>query len=125
MDANCHQLSLKISGSKAIPDGAYQFLQTDDPQIIMVRDSNGERTLGYFVQNNGGGGLKYFSDLDQAQAYEHEGDTARTAGKVVVGVLLVAALVALVGVAAAADANANKVTTQCSTFGNSTTCTSR
>jgi hypothetical protein len=122
MDASCHQLLLKISGSNAIPDGAYQFLQTDDPRIIMVRDGDGVRTLGYFAQNNGGGGFKYFSDLQQAQTFEHQGDAARTAGKVVVGAILVAALVALVGAAAAADANANRVTTRCSSGGNSTTC---
>jgi len=40
-------------------------------------------------------------------------------------VLLVAALVALEAGAAAADANANRVTTTCSSLGNSTTCTSR
>ena len=125
MDSGCHQLQLKITGSKAIPDGGYQFLQTDDPHIMMVRDFEGIRTLGYFAKNNGGGGLKFFPDLQQAQVYEHKGDTARTAGKVVVGVLLVAALVALVGAAAAADANANRVTTTCSSVGDSTTCTSR
>ena len=83
------------------------------------------RTLGYFAKNNGGGGLKFFADLQEAQSYEHEGDTARTVGKVAVGVLLVAALVALAAGAAASEANANRVTTTCSSFGNSTTCTSR
>lgn len=86
MDAGCQQISLKISGSKVIPDGGYQFLKTDDPHIIMVRDYEGTRTLGYFVQNNGGGKFQLFQDLQQAQAYEHQGDAARTAGKVVVGV---------------------------------------
>ena len=125
MDATCHQLQLKIIGSKTLPDGGYQFLQTDDPHILMVRDYDGERTLGYFAQNNGGGGLQFFPDLQQAQSYEHKGDAARTAGKIAVGVLLVAALVALAAGAAAADANANRVTTTCSSLGNSTTCTSR
>jgi len=125
MDTGCNQLQLKIIGSKAIPDGGYQFLKTDDPHILMVRDYEGARTLGYFARNNGGGGLKFFPDLQQAQSFEHQGDTARTAGKVAVGVLLVAALMALAAGAAAADANANRVTTTCSSFANSTTCTSR
>jgi hypothetical protein len=125
MDTECHQVQLKITGSKALPDGGYQFLQTDDPHILMVRDYEGTRTLGYFAKNNGGGGLKFFADLQEAQSYEHEGDTARTVGKVAVGVLLVAALVALAAGAAASEANANRVTTTCSSFGNSTTCTSR
>jgi hypothetical protein len=123
MDAGCQQIALKITGSKAIPDGGYQFLKTSDPHIIMVRDYTGTETLGYFVQNNGGGAFQMFRDLQQAQAYEHQGDAGRTAGKVVVGVLLVAALVALVGVAAAADANANRVTTRCTSAINTTTCT--
>ena len=126
MDTECHQLQLKIIGSKALPDGGYQFLQTDDPHILMVRDYEGSQTLGYFAKNNGGsGGLKFFPDLQQAQSYEHEGDAARTAGKIAVGVILVAALVALAAGAAAADANANRVTTTCSSAGDSTTCTSR
>jgi len=125
MDGECHQLQLKISGSKTLPDGGYQFLQTDDPHILMVRDYEGTRTLGYFAKNNGGGGMKFFPDLQQAQSYEHKGDAARTAGKVAVGVLLLGALVALAAGAAAADANANRVTTTCSSFGDSTTCTSR
>jgi hypothetical protein len=125
MDAGCKQLSIKISGSKTVPDGTYQFLQTDDPHIIMVRDSEGARPLGYLARNNGGGVLKFFPELQDAQDYEHKGDAARTAGKVVGGALLVAALAALFVVAAAAAANANRVTTTCSTFGNTTTCTSR
>lgn len=128
MDATCHQLTLKISGSKTVPDGTYQFLQTDDPHIIIVHNGEGTSTLGYFAKNNGGGQMKFFPDLQEAQTFEHEGDAARTAGKVVVGALLVTALAALVvGAAAAqasANARANRVTTNCTSVGANTTCTS-
>jgi hypothetical protein len=128
MESGCRQMLLRISGSKLIPDGAYQFLQTiDDPHVIIVRDGEGARTLGYFVQNNGGGAFKLFPNLQEAEAFEHQGDAARTAGKVagevVVGTLLVAAIGALVVGAAAVDAQANSTTTSCSTRGNNTTCT--
>jgi hypothetical protein len=108
IDAGCRQLSLKIMGSKAIPDGGYQFIQTDDPHVIMVRDYEGVRILGYLAQNNGGGVLRYFSDLQEAQTFEHQGDAGRTAGKIVVGTILVAALAALVGAVAITNANANR-----------------
>jgi hypothetical protein len=131
---NCKDVRLQISGSKVLADGSYQLLQTDDPKLMMVRDSEGTAILGYLVTNTSGaqfftdqedarsGGAQFFPDLQQAQAYEHKGDTARTVGKVVVGVLLVGALVVLVGAAAAADAQADTVTTRCSSVGNSTTC---
>ncbi len=127
MESGCGQMLLRISGSKVIPDGAYQFLQTDDPRVVMVRDGQGTRTLGYFVQNNGGGTFKLFADLAQAEEFEHQGDAARTAGsvagKVAVGALLVTAVAALVVGAAAVDAEANSTTTRCSSTANSTTCT--
>jgi len=122
LNSNCSNMYLKISGSKVVPDGSYQLLQTDDPKVVMVREDKGGRTLGYLAKNTGG--MRFFSDLQQAQAYEHQGDTARTVGKVVVGTLLIGALVVLVGAAAVADARANTVTTRCSSVGNSTTCTS-
>jgi len=132
---NCKNVQLQISGSKVLSDGTYQLLQTDDPKLTMVRDSEGTSTLGYLVTNAGSaqflagqedarsGDAHFFPDLQQAQKYEHKGDTARTVGKVVVGALLVGALVVLVGAAAAADARANTVTTRCSSAGSSTTCT--
>lgn len=135
LSENCRNVRLQISGSKVLPDGSYQLLQTDDPKLMMVRDIEGASVIGYLVTNTGGaqfftgdedsrsaGGARFFPDLQQAQAYEHKGDTARTVGKVVLGVLLVGALVVLVGAAAAADEQANTVTTRCSTVGNSTTC---
>jgi len=123
LNEKCSDVHLQISESKVFPDGAYQLLQTDDPMLIMVRDVEGTRTLGYLAKNHGGGS-QFFPDLQQAQAYEHKGDTARTIGKVVGGTLLVAALVVLAGAAAAADARANTVTTRCTSYRNSTTCTS-
>jgi hypothetical protein len=134
MAQNCKDVRLQISGSKILFDGTYQLLQTDDPKLMMVRDSEGTSILGYLVTNTSGahfftdqedkqsGGAQFFSNLQQAEAYEHRGDNARSVGKVVVGVLLVGALVVLVGAAAAADAQANTVTTRCTSIGNSTTC---
>jgi hypothetical protein len=131
---NCKNVHLQIIGSQILSDGSYQLLQTDDPKLMMVRDSEGTSILGYLVTNGGGaefftnqgdaqsGGAQFFPDLQEAQAYEHKGDTARTVGKVVVGVLLVGALAVLVGAAAAADAQADTVTTRCTSAGNSTTC---
>ncbi|HEY9158135.1 hypothetical protein [Candidatus Binatus sp.] len=121
LNTACSNVRLQITGSKVMADGTYQLLQTDDPKIMMVRDGEGTRTLGYFAKN--GGGSQFFPDLQQAQAYEHQGETAKAVGKVVGGTLLVAALVVLAGAAAAADARANAVTTRCSSVGNSTTCT--
>lgn len=129
----CKNVRLQISGSQLLSDGSYQLLQTDDPKLMMVRAGEGTSILGYLVTNTGGaqfftdqdarsGGAQFFATLQQAQAYEHKGDTARTVGKVVLGVLLVGALVVLVGAAAAADAQADTVTTRCYSAGNSTTC---
>ncbi|MGA9722903.1 MAG: hypothetical protein WBQ86_10630 [Candidatus Binatus sp.] len=123
LNEKCSNMHLSISGSQVFADGAYELLQSDDPQLMMVRDGSGERTLGYLAKNHGGSS-KFFPDLQEAQEYEHKGDTARTVGKVVGGTLLVAAIVVLAGAAAAADAQANTVTTRCHTWGSNTTCTS-
>jgi hypothetical protein len=132
LNSACSNIRLNISGSKILADGSYRLFQTDDPKLMMVRDGEGSQILGYLASNNGSaqfltaqgepGGAKYFADLQQAQAFEHKGDTARTVGKVVVGALLVTALVVLVGASAAAAARSDTVTTRCSSFGNTTTC---
>ena len=101
MDSDCKQMVLKVRGSNLVPNGSYQFLQTDDPQIKMVRESDGTRVLGYLAQNHGGGDYQFFPDLQQAEAYEHKGDAARTAGKVALGAVLVAGLLAVMALAAA------------------------
>jgi len=122
LDAGCRTLSFLIRGSGTLPDSSYQLLQTDDPKIIMVRDSTGKKTLGYLSNNSK---IRFFPSLQQAQDYEHKGDAARTAGKIALGVLLIGALVAVAAAAGAAEAQSNSVTTTCSSLGNSTTCTSR
>ena len=124
IDNSCLNLILKVRNSAIYPDGTLRVLQTDDPNIFMVRDAEGTTILGYAAKDHGGT-WKFLPDLEQAQTFEHHGDTARTVGKVVLGVLLVAVLVAVLGAAAAADANANTVTTRCTSFGDSTTCTTR
>jgi hypothetical protein len=123
IDAKCSTLLVTSqtagSNSKSI---SFELVQTDDPNILMVRDESGDRTLGYFANNRGT--WKFLPDLAQAQAHEHKGDTLRTVGKVALGALLVSALVIVAVGAAEADARANTVTTRCTTFGMSTTCTS-
>ena len=122
MNAKCTDVTVQITKSSLLSDGSYQWLQTDDPKVIMVRDREGARILGYIATNHGGV-AQSFPDLTQAQEYEHKGDTARTVGKVALGALLVVGLVAVVGAAAAADAQSNKVTTRCVSGINSATCT--
>lgn len=122
MDSGCDQILLTISGSKTIPNGSYQLVKTDDPNIIAIRDKEGARILGYLARNNGGGKPQFFPDLDKARQFEHKGDAARTAGKIALGALLVAALAAIVVGTAAAEADANRTTTRCTTVGESTTC---
>jgi hypothetical protein len=127
INGNCSDLLIKISGSSKYPNGTtFQLLKTDDPNILMIRDADGTKVVGYVTRDHGGT-WKLLPDLEQAQAYEHQGDTARAVGKVALGALLVAALVVAIAGAGAAEAraNANTVTTQCTSFGNSTTCTSR
>ena len=123
-NANCSTALVKVRGSAAFPDGSYLFLKTDDPNIVRVQDAQGDRPIGYAARNHGGA-WSIQPDLQQAQAYEHKGDTARTVGKVLLAVLIVGLAVAVVGAAAAADARANTVTTRCSSFVNSTTCTTK
>ncbi len=107
-DDECTQGSFKIIDSKLMPDGAYEFIVTSDPHIYMVRDAEGARILGYLAKNDRTGQMLYVSDLKQAQTVDHQGDASRTAGKIALGALLVAALAALVVVAAAADAPASQ-----------------
>jgi hypothetical protein len=124
MNANCSTALVKLRGSAALPDGSYLFLKTDDPNIVRMQDAQGDRPIGYAARNHGGA-WSILPDLQQAQAYEHKGDTARTVGKVLLLVLVVGLAVAVVGAAAAANVNANTVTTRCSSFVNSTTCTTK
>lgn len=127
LNSDCSNLLLKVKGSAIYPDGALQVLKTDDPNIFMVKDGyEGTTILGYAAKDHGGT-WKYLPDLQQAQTYEHHGDTARTIGKVVLVVLLVGLFVAVLGAAAVADAqtNTNTVTTSCTSFGDTTTCTTR
>jgi hypothetical protein len=124
MNADCSTTLWKVRDSSVYPDGSYRVLKTDDPNVLLMQDVEGVKTIGYLAKNHGGV-WSLQPDLQQAQAYEHKGDTARTVGKVVLAALIVGVAVAAVGAAAAADANANTVTTRCSSFGNSTTCTTR
>ncbi len=123
----CTQFKVKVIGIPAMPEGIYQFVQSDDPKIVVVKNEEGTQTLGYLSSNwHGNGG--YYKTLQEAQAHEHEGDAWRTAGKVVLYTLLIVAVVGLVALAVAADSAPPPqptVTTTCSSFGYTTTCTSR
>jgi hypothetical protein len=95
----------------------------------MVRDGNGERTLGYLATNDHSKAVRYVQTIADATAFEHKGDTARTVGKVALYTLLIVGVVALVAAggyeAARENRAANTVTTTCRTFATVTTCTSQ
>jgi hypothetical protein len=129
LSAGCQNSKLKIIGSSKMPDGIYVLAITDDPNISMVRDSTGERTLGYLATNDHSKAVKYVQTIADATAFEHKGDTARKVGKAALYTLLIVGVVALVAAggyeAARANQAANTVTTTCQTFATTTTCTSR
>ena len=125
MDAQCQNLTGQIVGSTVIPDGTYQVIRTDDTRVAWVQQ-NGD-TVGYMVSRTGTDSA-FFKSLSEAQAYEHKGETIKLVGKIVLVTLLVGLVVfvAAAGAASASsEANANVITTRCSTFGVTTTCTSR
>lgn len=115
LDSACSQMSAKSHGSKAYPEGSFQIVKTDGPDVMMIRDFQGANVVG-FASRNHGGEWKVFPDLEQAQEFEHQGDTAtkvvKTAGDVVLGVLMVGLLVAVVGAAALLNARAHPVYTK-------------
>src|ERR1700722_3320777 len=63
---NCKNVRLQMSGSQVLSDGCYQLLQTDDPKLMMVRDSEGDSTLGYLATN--AGGAQFFTGQEDARA---------------------------------------------------------
>jgi hypothetical protein len=133
--SGCSEMIIKAQGLEKLPDGTplpastFRLLKTDDPRIAMVRDAENTKILGYIARNHDGT-VRLFPDLEKAQAFEHQGDAARTAGKIVVGALLITAVLGLVVLGAAAGASAassNQITTTCNSvgygFSSSTTCT--
>lgn len=141
MNADCSAMTFEVNGGAsktiALPQGGYQLLQTSDPRLVQVNDITGREQLGYLAKNNGedgakffpnlasDGGYKFFPDAQGAEAYEHKGDAARLAGKIVLYTLVGILLVGLIAVAVYADAQANTTTTTCTSNANSTTCKSR
>jgi hypothetical protein len=122
LNPKCTNATVQITRSSLLSDGTYQWLQTDDPKITMVRDRWGDGVLGYIATNHGGI-PQSFPTLAEAQEYEHKGDTARAVAKVALGAVVVVGLAAAVGAATAADERANTVTTRCVSAINSATCT--
>lgn len=122
-NADCSTVIVRVRHSPLYPDGTFQLLQTDDPNVLMLRDANGDKTVGYVARDHGGT-WKLLPDLQQARDYEHKGDTARKVGKILLGALLVGALIVALSAGAAAEARANTLTTTCTTLGKRTTCTS-
>jgi hypothetical protein len=101
----CTQFKVKITGTPQIPEGTYQFVLSDDPKIMVVKNEDGTQTVGYLSSNwNGHSG--YYKTLQEAEAHEHEGDAWRTAGKVALYTLLIVAVVGIVAVAAASGSAA-------------------
>jgi hypothetical protein len=129
LSANCQNAQFKIQGSGMMPDGDYMTANTDDANLVMVQDSSGDKTLGYLATNDHSHAVKYVPTITDANAWEHKGDTARTIGKVALYTLLIGIVVtaAVAGGYAAARENeqANTVTTTCTNYGFTTTCTSR
>ncbi len=103
INSKCATLLVKITrDGSASPAASLELVQTDDPNILMVRDQTGDRILGYMANNRGT--WKYLPDLAQAQAHEHKGDTLRTVGQVTLTALLVSALIVVIVAAAAVGA---------------------
>jgi hypothetical protein len=129
LTAGCQNAKFKIVGSAMMPDGDYMTATTDDPNIVMMRDSGGDQTLGYLATNDHSHSIKYVPTITDANAWEHKGDTARKVGKVALYTLLVSVVIvaAVAGGYAAARENErpNTVTTTCTNYGFTTTCTSR
>jgi hypothetical protein len=94
-----------------------------------VRNSGGDQTLGYLATNDHSHAIKYVSTITEANSWEHKGDTARMVGKVALYTLLVVAVVGVVAAGAYAGAReseqADTITTTCTNYGITTTCTSR
>jgi hypothetical protein len=124
MDPDCQNLTGQIVGSPVMADGTYQVIRTDDPRVAWIQQ--GGDTVGYMVSRTGTDSA-FFKSLSEAQAYEHKGETIKLVGKIILITLLVGIVVFAVaaGAASASEANSNVITTQCSTFGVTTTCTSR
>ena len=129
LSANCQNAQFKIQGSGMMPDGDYLTANTDDPNIVMVRDNGGDQTLGYLATNDHSHAVKYVTTITDANAWEHKGNTVRTVGKVALYMLLIGMIitapVAADYLAVREDEQASAVTTTCSNYGFTTTCTNR
>ncbi len=139
MVADCSSLRLQVHGTSKVvtlAPGGYQLLQTSDPRLVLVNDVTGRETIGYLGKNNGDNGNKFFPNLhddgaykffgseSEAVSYEHKGDGARLAGKIVLYTLAGVLILGLIVVAVYADQQANTITTTCTSNANSATCKS-
>jgi hypothetical protein len=122
MDPACQNLTGQIVGSTVIADGTYQVIRTDDPRVAWVQQAGD--TVGYLVSKTGTDAA-FFKSLSEAQAYEHKGETIKLVGKIILITLLIGLVVFVVAAGAASEANSNVTTTRCTTFGVTTTCTTR
>ncbi len=122
MDPDCQNLTGQIVGSPIIADGTYQVIRTEDPRVAWLQQ--GGDTVGYMVSRTGTD-RAFFKTYSEAQAYEHKGETIKLVGKIILITLLVGLVVVAVAAEASSEANSNVVTTRCTTFGVTTTCTSR
>jgi hypothetical protein len=129
--SSCNSGVVKFQGPTQVPEGTYHLARSDDPKIGVLRDSENVKVVGFIAYNHDGT-VRFFPNLTDAQAFEHQGDGARTAGKILVGALLVTAIVGVVGLmvvgaaaGAAAEERRNQVTTTCFNGYVSSTCTTR
>lgn len=122
MDSDCQNLTGQILGSTVLPDGTYQVIRTDDARLAWVQQEG--ITLGYMVSRTGTDSA-FFKTLPEAQDYEHKGETIKLVGKIVLITLVVGIIVFAAAAGAASAANSSSIVTRCTTFGVTTTCTSR
>ncbi len=122
MDADCQNLTGEIVGSPVIADGIYKVVRTDDTRVAWVQKEG--VTVGYMVSRTGTDSA-FFKTLPEAQDYEHKGETIKLVGKIILITLLVGIVVFVAAAGAAEASESNYTTTQCTTFGVTTTCTTR
>lgn len=95
LSKDCSQMVAESHGNPNYPQGSYQIFKTEDPKVLVIRNSTGDQTIGYGALN-AADEWKVFPDLQEANAYVHEGETAREVANTAGQVLLITLLIAIV-----------------------------
>jgi hypothetical protein len=96
LNETCNEFLVRTKGLKDTPDGSLDLTQID-PKIALVRDGDTEEFVGYLVANDKGQYVVAHT-LDEARADETPHSALKTAGKIALMTMMIAALV--VGAAA-------------------------